>query len=238
MRIRLPLGRTLFFICAFLFSLVALLPLRLALDGLALDDRGFAAREAKGSLWLGALSEAQFGSVALGDLKASLRTLPLLLGRARIDVERLDEERPFKGSATLSRTRFGVDDLTGSVDIGPALAPLPIASLDLGDLTAHFADGLCSSAEGLVKAAVAGEVAGLALPAGLSGNARCDQGALLLPLASQAGSEALNIRLHEDGRYQVELAVRPADDSMRDRLVAAGFQLAGGSYVLRASGSL
>ena len=44
MRIRLPLGRSLFFLCAFLFALVALLPLRLALDWLGLDDKGFAAR--------------------------------------------------------------------------------------------------------------------------------------------------------------------------------------------------
>ena len=49
MRIRLPLGRSLFFVCAFLFALVALLPLRLALDWLGLDDKGFAAREARGS---------------------------------------------------------------------------------------------------------------------------------------------------------------------------------------------
>jgi hypothetical protein len=48
MRIRLPLGRSLFFLCAFLFSLLALFPLRLALGWLALDDRGFAAREAEG----------------------------------------------------------------------------------------------------------------------------------------------------------------------------------------------
>jgi general secretion pathway protein N len=236
MRIRLPLGRALFFVVAFLFALVALLPLRLALDWLALDDRGFAAREARGSIWLGALSEAQFGSVALGDLQARLRTLPLLVGRARVDLERAGEERPLQGSATISRTRFGIDDVTGMVDVGAALAPLPIASVDLGDVTAHFADGLCATAEGMVKATVAGDVAGMSLPAGLSGNARCDQGALLLPLASQSGMEALNLRLWEDGRYQIELAVKPVDDGMRDRLVAAGFMLAPGGYALRLSG--
>jgi general secretion pathway protein N len=236
MRIRLPLGRTLFFVVAFLFAVVALLPLRLALDWLGLDDRGFAAREARGSIWFGAISEAQFGSVALGDLQARLRTLPLLLGRARIDLERADEERPLQGSATLARTRFGIDDVTGTVDVGAALAPLPIASLDLGDATAHFADGLCATAEGLVKATIAGDVAGLSLPAGLSGNARCDQGALLLPLASQSGMEALNLRIWEDGRYQVELAVKPVDDAMRDRLIAAGFMLGQGGYGLRLSG--
>ena len=237
MRIRLPLGRTLVFVCAFLFALVALLPLRLALDWFGVDERGFAAREAKGSIWLGALSEAQLGSVALGDLSASLRSAPLLLGRARVDLKRPDEQDRFEGSATLSRNSFGVDDVTGALDIGSVLAPLPIASLDLADVTAHFADGLCTSAEGLVNATIAGDLGGLSLPGGLSGNARCDEGALLLPLVSQSGMEALNVRLFEDGRYQVELAVKPIDDGMRDRLIASGFMLTTGGYVLRLSGT-
>ncbi|HEX8443855.1 MAG TPA: type II secretion system protein N [Allosphingosinicella sp.] len=236
MRIRLPLGRTLFFVCAFLFSLLALLPLRLALDWLTLDDRGFAAREAQGSIWLGSLSEAQIGTVALGDLTAQLRTLPLFLGRARVDLSRADEQNPFVGSATVSRHSFGVDDMTARLQIGSALAPLPVGGVDLSDMTAHFADGQCTSAEGLVRADIAGDVGGLTLPGGLSGNARCDRGALLLPLVSQSGMEALNLRLFEDGRYELELAVRPADDAMRDRLIAAGFALGATGYALRSSG--
>jgi general secretion pathway protein N len=236
MRFRLPLGRTLFFVCAFLFALVALLPLRLALDWLALDDRGLAAREAKGSIWLGALSEAQLGTVALGDVQAQLRTLPLLLGRARVDLRRDDEAEPFEGSATVSRNGFGIDDMTGALDLGSAFAPLPIASLDVSDVTVHFADGQCMAGEGMVRATIAGEVAGLALPGGLSGNARCDEGALLLPLVSQSGMEALNVRLFEDGRYRIELAVRPADDAIRARLVASGFAQTASGYAFSLEG--
>jgi len=236
MRIRLPLGRSLFFLCAFLFALVALLPLRLALDWLELDARGFAAREAEGSIWLGSLSEAQIGTVPLGDLQAQLRTLPLLLGRARVDLERDEEDDRFEGSATVSRHTFGIDDMSGRLDLGAALAPLPIGAVDLTEVTAHFENGLCTRAEGLVRANVAGDVGGIALPGGLSGNARCDRGALLLPLTSQAGTEALNLRLFEDGRYEVELVVRPMDDATRDRLIASGFALGAGGYVLRVSG--
>ena len=236
MRIRLPLGRSLFFLCALLFVLVALFPLRLGLDGLSLDERGFAAREAKGSVWFGTLSEAQLGSVELGDLQARLRTLPLFVGRARMDLERGGEADPFHASLTVSRHGFGVDDATGIIDVGTAFAPLPIASLELADVTVRFADGQCASAEGLVKATVAGDVAGLSLPAGLSGNVRCDEGALLLPLASQSGMETLDIRLFDDGRYEVELAVSPADDQMRDRLIASGFSLTGSGYALSIAG--
>ena len=59
---------------------------------------------------------------------------------------------------------------------------------------------------------------------------------MLLPLVSQSGMEALNVRLYEDGRYRLELAVRPSDDSMRDRLLASGFALTNSGYVLSVSG--
>jgi general secretion pathway protein N len=238
MRVRLPLGRTLLFVCVFLFSVVALFPLRIAIDWLALDDRGLAAREANGSVWLGALSEAQFGSIALGDLQASLRTFPLILGRARVDLARDDDVNRFQGAASVSRHGFGIDDMTARLDLGSALAPLPIASLDLSDVSARFANGLCVSAEGLVKATVATEMAGMQLPGGLSGNARCQETALLLPLVSQAGTEAVTLKLFGDGRYEVDLLVRPLDDGTRDRLLATGFSLApNGGYVLRTRGN-
>jgi general secretion pathway protein N len=237
MRIRLPLGRSLFFVCALLFALLALLPLRLAADWLGLGERGFAAREARGSVWQGAFSEAQFGSIALGDLRAGLATLPLLAGRARVGLSRDEEADRFEGAATVSRHGFGIDDMTARLSVGLAFAPLPIASLDLTEVSARFADGTCASAEGLVKASVARDVAGLSLPGGLSGNARCDDGALMLPLVSQSGSEAINLRLFQDGRYSAELAVRPIDDAMRDRLIASGFQLGPNGYVITATGT-
>jgi len=140
------------------------------------------------------------------------------------------------GADYIADAGFGIEDMTGRLDIGSAFAPLPIASLDVTDVSARFVDGQCAAAEGNVRAGVAGEVAGFALPGGLSGNARCDEGALLLPLVSQTGMEALNLRLFESGRYEVELAVRPLDDTMRDRLIGAGFLLSSNGYVLRSSG--
>ena len=236
MRIRLPVGRTLFFVAAFLFALVALLPLRLALSWFGLDAHGLAAREASGTVWHGALREAQFGSVVLGDVEARLNTLPLLLGRARVSLERPDENGRFEGAATVTRRSFGLDDLSGQLRLGQTLAPLPIAALDLGDVTVRFSGGVCAAAEGLVRAAIAGEVGGVALPSGLSGNARCAGGALLLPLASRSGMEQLNLRIFADGRYRADLFVRPSDDAVRDRLLASGFTLARGGYAMRLDG--
>jgi general secretion pathway protein N len=236
MRIRLPMRRSLFFISAFLFALVALLPLGLALRWLGLDGRGFSAREAQGSVWLGLVREARFGSVPLGDLEARLRFLPLVIGRARVDLDHSGEGEGFEGGLTVSRHSFGVDDVRATLAPGPVFALVPGASFDLADLSAHFADGACAGAEGLVKVGLSGDAAGIPLPRTLSGNARCDGGALLLPLVGQSGMERLDLRLFEDGRYRIELLLRPTDEAARQRLAAAGFTAAGAAFAMRAEG--
>lgn len=237
MRIRLPLRRTVFFLAALAFALAALLPLRVAAGWFALDGRGLAAREATGSLWAGALKEAQFGAVPLGDLKARLNLLPLFLGRARLSLSRDDADGRFEGAVTVSRHGFGIDDLSGRLRLGALFAPLPPATLDLDDISAHFAGGNCDHAEGAVRAALAGELAGIMLSSSLSGSARCAQGALLIPLASQAGTERLDLRFEGDGRWRIDLAVRPSDPALQARLAAAGFAAGQGGYVRRIEGS-
>lgn len=235
MRIRLPLGRSLFFVCAFLFALVALLPLRLALDWLALDQRGFAARETQGSLWLGAISEAQWGGVALGDLQARLRTLPLLALRARIDVDSLDAPKRVDGGITVTRNSFGVDDMTARIEAAGLFAPLPVSALDLSDVTVRYANGACVAAEGTVIATVSA-VPGLPLSPQLGGTARCDAGALLLPLQSASGAEKIDIRLHPDGRYHARIGLLAVPPGVIPALSAAGFQATAAGYVLDREG--
>ncbi|HEX8483173.1 MAG TPA: type II secretion system protein N [Allosphingosinicella sp.] len=205
MRIRLRWWREIFFLCALLFSLVALLPLRIALDRLGFAEKGLAAREAEGSLWLGTLTEARFGTIALGDVATRLRFLPLLVGRARLDLEQPDDG--LRGSFTVSRHGFGIDDATGSFE-APELPNLPRPMLDLADFSFRFGDGLCAEAGGLVKARFTGDVAGMPLTASLSGQPRCDGQALLLPLASQTSADRLDIRIFADGRYRVDAALR------------------------------
>jgi general secretion pathway protein N len=206
LRLRLRWWRELFFLGALLFSLVALLPLRFALDWLGFADTGLTAREARGSLWLGVLADARFDTVALGNVATRLRVLPLLVGRARLDLEQEDDG--FKGGLTLSRHGFGVDDASGTIE-GPALAVLPPPTLELSDLSFRFADGLCAHAEGSVKARFAGELGGVSLASGFSGEARCDGPALLLPLVSQSRADRLELRIFADGRYRIDVAFRP-----------------------------
>lgn len=234
MRFRLPLRRTVFFLAAFAFALVALIPLRVAASWLGSP---LTAREASGSIWLGVLKEARFGPVPLGDLDARLNVLPLLIGRARLSLSRGEAEDGgrFEGAVTVSRHSVGVDDVTGQLRTGGLFGPVPVAALDLEDFSVRFANGLCESAEGRVRAGLSGEMAGIALPASLAGDARCAEGALLLPLASPAGQLGLTIR--GDGRYRIDLVVRQSDPSLVAALAAAGFAPSAEGYSRRIEGS-
>lgn len=246
MRVRLPLGRWLFFLCAFLFALLALLPLRLTADWLRLGDTGVAAREAVGSVWAGALHGAQYREAQLGDLLAGLDALPLLAGRARIELERnrdvLARAAPapdrLKAAVTVSRNSYALSDATARLALGPEWAPLPITALDLSDVSARFVGGECASAEGVVTVETTGNIAGLPIPTSMTGNARCDGNALLLPLAGASGTEQLSLRFPGGDRYRATLTVRPTDPLLQQRLAAAGFVAAGGAYSLSIDGRL
>lgn len=237
MRLSPGLGRSGLFASFFLFALVVLLPLRLAVDWFGFDRFGLAAREATGSVWIGGLSEAQLGPAPLGDVEVRLNRLPLLIGRTRLSMERQALDAPLSGAATIGGGGFSLDDFTGQVRLGAALAPLPMGSLDLDDVSVRFAGGLCQAAEGRVRALLAREVAGLSFAAGLSGNARCAGGMLLLPLASQSGTERLNLSLRADGRYRAEFTVRAGDPALRGQLITAGFRPNGSALSHRIEGA-
>ena len=234
MRVRLPLKRTVFFLAAFAFSLVALVPLRVAVGWFGVE--GLAAREATGSVWLGMLKEAQLGPVPLGDVRAGLELLPLLLGRARLSLSRDEPDGRFEGAVSVSRHSFAVEDMTGRFRTGALLAPVPVSAVELDQVSVHFADGQCESAEGRVVATAAGDLGGIPLPSGLAGNVRCAEGALLLPLASQSGMGSLDLSIRADGSYRLELVVRQADPTLAPRLAAAGFQPSPEGYSRRIEG--
>ena len=222
MRVRLKTARLPLFGALLAVALVALLPLRLVLGWVGIGDAGLAARRVDGVLWGGRLVEARFGDVALGDLDARLAFFPLFVGRARVELDG-EGARPVHGAVTLGRHAIGIDDMTASLLTGQLFAPLPVTGLDLDDVSVRFRDGQCDHAEGRVRATLAGEAGGVPLPPTLSGPARCDAGALLLPLASQAGSETATLRVTGNGRYHAEFSLRPTDPAVAVRLERAGF---------------
>ena len=238
MRFRLPVRRTVFFLAALTVALLVLLPLRFAAGWFDMGGRGLAVREVEGSLWFGRLREAQFGPVMLGDVDARLNFLPLFLGRARLSLHRdADAGGPLDGAITVTRNSFSLDDVTGQLRTGTLFGALPIATLDLGDVSVRFEGDQCESAEGEVRAGFSGTPGGLALPAAMRGALRCQAGAVLLPLAGQSGMEQLNISIAASGRWRAELVVRAGDPATVQRLTAAGFAPGAGGYVRRIDGS-
>ncbi|WP_242182108.1 type II secretion system protein N [Sphingomonas sp. CARO-RG-8B-R24-01] len=243
-RFRLRTGPAALFGAVFVVALIVLLPLRLVLGWFDLDSTRIAAREATGSVWFGNVREAQVGSIALGDLGASLSPWPLALGRARIGIagqpaaDAPVATRMIRGAVTVSRHAAGIDDMTASLPAGDIFAPVPVMGLDLDAVSVRFRDGNCDKAEGRVKAVLSGDLGGVALGQGLSGNARCDAGALLLPLASQAGTEHVDLRLWQNGRFVAVLLVHPTDPTAAQKLELAGFRPTTKGHMLTVDGKL
>ena len=235
MRVRLGTGRPALFGALLVLALLALVPLRLVLGWAGLGEAGLTARQVEGVLWRGRLVEARFGDVVLGDLDARLAFLPLFVGRARVELDGTGI-RAVHGAITVGRHAQGVDDMTASLATGQLFAPLPVTALELEDVSIRFRDGQCEQAEGRVRATLAGEAGGVPLPATLSGPARCDAGALLLPLVSQAGSETATLRVMGDSRYRAVFALRAADPAVAVRLERAGFVGGAAGYTLAVEG--
>lgn len=222
MRIRLQTGRTALFLAMLVAALLVFLPLRLVLGWAGLAEQGLTARSVGGTFWEGSIRDVRFGDVALGDMNAGVRPLPLLLGRARIALaSRSTPGAPsFTGAVTISRHGAGLDDANASIPVGRALDPLPISAIDLTDVSVRFVDGACDRAEGRVRATLTGS--SLPTPAAMAGPARCDGEALLLPLTGGPG-EGANLRLWQDGRYRAELTLPPGQPADAARMQAAGF---------------
>lgn len=235
-------GPTALFGAMLLVALIVFLPMRAALGWFGVGDEGLVARRVTGTIWGATLTDARFGELALGNLHARLAPFPLLVGRARIMLAGPETDaRPLRGSASVSRHGFGVDDLTATIATGAVFAPVPVTTLDLDAVTVRFTDGQCERAEGRVRATLggagAGDVGGVTLPQSVSGTAKCDGTALLLPLASQAGTEGITLRIDGNGRYRAELTLQPTDPIAQQKLESAGFVRGPGGYRQSIEGS-
>lgn len=225
MRIGLRTGPAALTGAVFVAALIVMLPMRLALDWLGAERTALAARTVSGTVWSGTLGGARVGAIELGDVHASLSPFALLLGQARIALSSgAADGRQLRGTIAISRHSQGADNVTGAVSIGQALAPLPVERIELEDVSVQFRDGGCARADGRVRATLGADLAGIGITPQLSGALRCDGTALLVPLASQAGAEAVTLRVSGDGRYQAEVAVQPPDAASAARLSAIGFQ--------------
>lgn len=238
-RLWLPFGRRVLVLIVLLATLLALFPLRLALSLLDLDRIGVSARSVSGSIWSGRLDQVAAAGIPIGSVEARLSPLELLLGRARIDVKRPADAAgvdPLAGAVTVSRNSLGIADVSATVPLAAALAPLPVSNVVLNGFNVRFDGDACTRASGTARAVLTGSVAGVALAQGLSGNASCDGRYIRLPLVSQSGQERLDLRVAINGEYVADLiAVQPAPDRIA-ALAALGFTEIPGGYRLRSTG--
>ncbi len=237
-RIRLTTGRAALFGALVLAGLLVFLPLRLVLGAAGVADAGLTVRAAEGSVWAGTLRDARIGGIVLGDLDAHLSPWSLLLGRVRMELDSdLDTPaRAVHGAVGVSRNGARADDVNATIAPGRLFAPLPVTGLALEALSVRFEDGACTAAEGRVRATLAGDIAGVALPAVLSGAVRCEGRALLVPLQSAAGAERVDLRIEGSGRYRATVTLQPADPAALARLTSLGFIEGAGGYALSAEG--
>jgi general secretion pathway protein N len=223
------------FAAVFAATLVLTFPMGMALRWAGADAAGLSARAVTGDVWTGKLAEARIGPVPLGNANAGLRPLPLLTGTAELGA---DMSVGF-GRITASSTTRGLRRVTAKLPLATTLSPLPVETIELAEATMVFRGATCAEAEGRVRATFGmGNLAGLNLSQGMSGIARCDGGALLLPLVSQTGLEKLTLRLRGNGQWTALLSVQGGDPAMMAKLVAAGFTNAGGAMVLRLNGGI
>lgn len=238
-RLWLPFGRRVLVLIVLLSTLVVLFPLRLALSLLDLDRIGVSARSVSGSIWSGRLDDVAAAGVPVGTVEARLSPFQLLLGRARIDVKRPSDAAgndPLSGAVTVSRNSLGIADVTATVPLAAALAPLPVSNLTLTGLNVRFDGDACTRASGTARAALTGSIGGVSLAQGLTGTASCDGRYVRIPLVSQSQQERLELRVAIDGEYVADLiAVQPSADRIA-ALSALGFSAIPGGYRLRSTG--
>jgi general secretion pathway protein N len=196
-----------------LVAVIAFLPLRLVLP-----DGPASVQVAEGTIWRGRLKGVKIGPLALGDLAT----------RFNGSTVNFDDGARLSGVLDPFAEGIGLSALTGEINAGiPLLEPLKLSNVAI----AMPASG-CVAASGRVTVGLARPIPGI--PAGqlLSGSPRCDKGDLLLALASQAGLERVEIRLHPDFSHELALIIKPSDPAMVPLLQLAGFSETSTGYRL------
>lgn len=211
----------------FAFALIALLPLRLVL-GLTMPET-VSARSVEGSVWSGRIADLNVGPLPLGTVDAALDPLPLLIARPQFSLSR----EGFSGRFGPSR----VSAVNGTVALPDGLGGLPVTALGFGDFSAELAGGQCSDAHGTLSLTLAS--LGPLLPDAitLSGQARCEKGAIVVPMRGPQGMERLALRIGGDGRWQADLTLSGLPQETADALRASGFDTRPGGIGIGTGGT-
>lgn len=221
-----------------LVALILLLPLRLVLE---LSRDGMLRAEAvEGSVWNGRLASLFAGSLPLGTVDIALRPLPLLLGRAEVAMDRPEwpGTAPFHAIAHAGSGGVVIRQATGELPLAGAMAPLPVRAIRFSDFELVMTGGECRRASGTIGLALAGLGPLLPNETALSGEARCDEGALIVAMAGPTGMERMLLRLTGEGGWTADLVLSNLPIEVSGPLLDAGFTGRPGGIGVTASGRL
>lgn len=219
--------------------LAASLPLRLAL-GAASRSGSLSAREVAGTVWDGAAGDLQAGALPLGSVEVGLRPLPVLLGRAEFAIDRpaMPGQPQFHAVARGGEGWAVVKDANGELPVAGMMAPLPVRALTFADFAMEVRGGRCVAASGSVGIAVNALGPVLPVETFLSGPARCEDGALVVPMTGPSGTEKLNLTLEPDSTWHADLVLTGLPVEVSAPLLDMGFSGRPGGIGLSASGTL
>ena len=223
------------FVAIFLFSLIAMMPLRFVVAWLLPTSISLNARAVTGSVWRGRFAGLGFGEAVLGDFDAAFMPSALLRGGLALRLSGVSDPA---SRATLVATFAGVgaDDVTLQLGDGTAFAPLPIETVDIREASIRLAGNRCVSALGQVRVNIAANTLGIRLDQGLVGMLRCEGGALAANLVSQSAMERVVLRVSPGKGYLATIIIKPDTPEQIAKLSAIGFRESGQGFVMQLSG--
>lgn len=223
----------LWFAGIFVIALLALLPIRLAIAGIA--DAGFTARQAAGTIWYGRIGELMVKGRRLGTFEAAVDPFSLVAGTARIRFNRMDDPQGILTGTLLSGTADGVEGLNGRIGGNGLFGSIPLEAIDAKDLDVRFKGGRCAKAGGRLKAILATPIPGLGSTE-LAGSPRCEGERVRFNLTAPSGQGGLEFYVTAQGRYRAWLRIAGVAPDTGAALAAAGFRQGAEGLVMSAEG--
>lgn len=223
----------LWFAGIFVVGLLALMPLRLAVAGIA--DQGFSARQVAGTIWYGRIGELMFRSRRLGTFEVAVEPVPLLVGTVRAHFNRMDDPDGQLEGLLLRGGSSGVRGLDGRIAIAGLLGDLPVELFEAVDLTLVMSGGRCVAASGQARVTLAAPLPGIGATQ-LRGTLRCEGQRVRFRLADPSGQAALEFYLQGDGRYRAWLRIAGAPPETLADLALAGFRPTAEGLTMSAQG--
>ena len=243
--------RTLYFLTAFfLFALFTLtnLPITVVLKWTDTYERGMRWENAEGTIWYGTLTNVSFREYALGTVNYQTSVFSLLAGK-------LAGRATVEGPALVAKSHFSVG-LRGSLKLHDSALLLDLGQYDIRDAfdapmrgalrldieTLAFKNTACW--QGAFRLwtdtlkTTARRYGGEGFP--LSGEGRCEDGMLILPISGQNGTETVSLEVQLDGGmdYQAEVRVKSKTSDLIAALRLYGFDSQGEQLVMIQRGNL